>query len=352
MISVMYAAQKYIVTNLTKKCTKFLEENLSARTAPMILEQSVMYNEKDLKTKVLQKIEQEAPDVLSSEDFVKLSKEALHEVLQLNLRISNEMEVFQASIYWAKNKCQELTKPIEGTNLREALGDNLFLIRFPTMSPTDISDTVIPQNVLTASEGLQILCYITAEKHKPDHLPFSTEPRYQPLPTPTPPTHHVDQTPRSPLIPGPYHCHSGNIYNGRAISKSTALNCTVSRPVRIKKIFIHLNYKNILYLNSKLTVLLTQNGSTLLEYNGFPVIITKSAGQPEHGAVEGKNVRVETGNLLLEIKLEVRNACGRSAAFSFRTSGLATSELSDQFVTITFAPVHENLLLGIEYQLV
>ena len=107
-MSVMYASHKYIVTSLTKQCAKFLEENLSADTAAVLLEQCNLYNEKDLKTKVLQKIEEEAPAVLSSEDFIKLSKEALHEVLQLKLRISKEVEAFDAAIRWAKNKCQQL----------------------------------------------------------------------------------------------------------------------------------------------------------------------------------------------------------------------------------------------------
>ena len=338
----MYVAHKYIVTNLTKQCAKFLEENLSADTAAVLLEQCNLYKEKDLKTKVLQKIEEEAPAVLSSEDFIKLSNDALHEVLQLNLRISKEVEAFNAAIRWAKNKCQQLRKTAEGANLREALGENLFLIRFPTMSLNDINDIVVPQNVLTDSEGFRIFRYISAETNKPEGLPFLTEPRSNP-----------DPTPRSLLIPAPYVQLSGRAYDDRSVTKSTTLNCTVSRPMKIRNICVCANTKNQNSLTCRMTVSLTQNGTTLLSYDDQPVIIPESAGTPPHYSVDGKGIRVKTGNLLMEIRLEIKQTSGNRGwyIYNIQASTPATSKLSDQFVSINFSPVAENLLLGIEYSL-
>ena len=80
---------------------------------------------------------------------MKLSEQALHEVLQLELRINQEFDVFKAAVKWAHEKCQELQKSIEGSNLREALGENLFLIRFPTMTVDDINEAVVPSGMLT-----------------------------------------------------------------------------------------------------------------------------------------------------------------------------------------------------------
>ena len=340
----MYVAHKYIVTNLTKQCVKFLEENLSADTAVVLLEQCNLYKEKDLKTKVLQKIEEEAPAVLSSEDFIKLSTDALHEVLQLNLRITKEVETFDAAIRWAKNKCQQLRKTTEGANLREVLGGNLFLIRFPIMSLSDINDIVVPQNILTANEGFQILRYITTEKSKPDNLPFLTEPRS-----------NLDQTLQSLLIPAPYMQLSGNLYDVQSLTRSSTLNCTVSRPMKIKKILLHAITKKrqSQFLRCTLTVSLTQNGSTLFNYNDQPVIIKESAEIPPHCSVDGKDIRVKAGNLHMEIRLELkRTTTGYGCcSYEIQASAPATSEISDQFVSINFSPITENLLLGIEYSL-
>ena len=69
-----------------------------------------MFDQKDLKDKVLARIRDEAPAVLSSDDFMTLSKEALHEVLQLNLKISKDLYVFEACMKWAQDKCQGLGK--------------------------------------------------------------------------------------------------------------------------------------------------------------------------------------------------------------------------------------------------
>ena len=64
----------------------------------------MMLGDKDLKKKALAGIERSPSDALSSDDFTRLSKEALHEVLQQNMLITNELDVFRASMLWAVKK--------------------------------------------------------------------------------------------------------------------------------------------------------------------------------------------------------------------------------------------------------
>ena len=234
----------------------------------------------------------------------------------------------------------QLKKTTEGANLREVLGENLFLIRFPIMSFSDINDIVVPEDVLTDREGFKILRYLSAEKNKPEDLPFLTEPRFNPL--------------QSLLIPAPYKLEkSQQLYPGDSVTKHSTLYCTFSRPIRIKTILVHAKTEDTIvkYFNCKLSVSLTQNGSTLLNYDDQPVIIPESAGTPSHYAVDGKDVRVKAGDLHMEIRLELsRDSISGWAVFVIQTSTI--SKLSDKFVSINFAPVAENLLLGIEYSLV
>ena len=215
-----------MVTKLSDKCTEFLEANLCAESAAQLLEQSMLYDEKHLKKKVLSKIQEEASTVLMSEDFVSLSKEALKEVLQLDLQINSELEVLQATMKWAERKCEELNKSIDGANLRKVLGDNLFLIRFPTMSVDNFNDTVVPYDVLTASEGFQVLRYLTASS-KPENLPFSAVPRFNPY------------VARSIVISSPYVQISGIVQAHRPLAFATNIKGHISRQVKLKRIFVH-----------------------------------------------------------------------------------------------------------------
>ena len=337
VLGIMYTAKKYIITNLSKKCSGFLQENLSADTAPQLLEQSIIFNEKDLKAKVLTKIREEASTVLPSEEFTTLSKEALHEVLQLSLKISSEMEVLNASLKWAETRCKQLKRTMNGANMREVLGDSLFLIRFPTMTLDDINDTVILQNILTDREQLHVLRYLTA-KSKPENLPFPIEPRFDPTPRALLISTDCDELLNS-IIPSGSYVHSTN------------LDCTLSRPAQIRKIFIHAFSESHLFKHN-LIVTLTQNVKTLLNYVGRAPIILESQGTPRHFAVEAKDVYVEAGALQVDIQLTLTNANRHHEYFySHITSPQKVTKLSDNFVSIEFTPVAENLLLGFEYSL-
>ena len=257
---------------LARNVQSFLQETVSADTALQLLEQSILFDQKDLKAKVLTKIEEEAPTVLSSDDFTTLSKEALNEVLQLNLQISNEMEVFNASIKWAESRCQQLKQVMDGANFREVLSDNLFLIRFPTMTIDDINDAIIPKDVLTDEEGLQIRHYLT-EKSKPENLPFPIETRF-------------DRTPRALLMPGPYKKNYARISAHSRGSFQTNLNCTLSRPIQITKVFVQAPTES--WLGESVEITLTQKGETLVNHDEDHAIIPESDGRPFHFAIGAK----------------------------------------------------------------
>ena len=349
VMGVLYASRKFIITNLTKQCLKFVEDNLSAETALPLLQQSMLLDDTDLKKKVLAEIEDEAPAILSSEDFMKLSEQALHEVLQLELRIDKELDVFKAAVKWAQTKCQELQKSIEGSSLREVLGENLFLIRFPTMTADDINEAVVPSDVLTDSEGFKVLQYITAKSKKPENLPFSTEPRGTKLAQLL--VAQVNIAPRRLLASGPYTAVNGSFnYYDNIHHKNTTLICRVSKPLNLKRLFIHAG--NVQRMDHTLYVKLTQDGQTLLHYNGKHMVTAASGSMSAHFAVDANNVHVKPSKVQLEIKRSLQaTSCG-GVYYSLTVSPPTTSKLSDDYVSIDFTPVPENFLLGIEYSTV
>ena len=77
VLAVLYLSEKYIITALTKRCMTFLEERLTPDTAPLLLDQCMLYEEQELKEKVFDTIKEAASAVLGSDEFLDLTKEAL-----------------------------------------------------------------------------------------------------------------------------------------------------------------------------------------------------------------------------------------------------------------------------------
>ena len=330
-MSVLYASQKYIITNLTKECLRFLEANLSTETALQLVGQIMLFNNTDFKQKVLVKIEVDAPVILTSSDFCKLSEPTLHEVLQLQLHIHKEIDLFEACLRWAQTKLKEVEKSIEGTNLREVLGKNLFLIRFPTMTVEDIINVVFPIGVLTNSEVFQVTQYISAKAEKPENLPFLTKPRT-----------------RSLLISPPYIKHTGNARSHyQKYHFSTNLTCNVSKPVNLKQIYVHAG--DLRHMSHSLFVKLEQEGQTILHCNRRNVNTDSSELMPVHFAVDASNLKVKCGVMKLTIQISFLKRSSFIGSYTLETSAPTSSKLSDDYASIDFTPVSENLLLGIQY---
>ena len=263
-------------------------------------------------------------------------------MLKLELKTNKELDVFTLTMKFGTST--------EGSNMREVLGGNVFLIRFPTMTADEISDSVLPCDVLTPNEGLQVLCYLTTKSSKPSHLPFSTEPRCRETQQSGMATTQVsiDKAPRSLVIPAPYVNHEGNVPGGQPTMKQITLKCQISRPILLKKIFFHAPSDD--QLSNHFTLHLIQNGRILHKYNGQPSIIPEQARMPRHFAVDVNDVRVESGAIELNVVLtSVNNRLFHNLVYTLSSSVLTTSQLSDDYVVIDFSPVEGNLLQGIEY---
>jgi hypothetical protein len=97
-------------------------------------------------------------EVLKSDCFLRTKRATLFTILEQDeLCISSELDLFSACLRWAKNRIQETGS---GLSIVKMLGLTLPLIRFRTMTSEEFSSTVVPSNVLTADEGLRILCCI------------------------------------------------------------------------------------------------------------------------------------------------------------------------------------------------
>ena len=128
------------------------------------------------------------------------------------------------------------------------------------------------------------------------NLPFPSVPRF-------------DQTPLS-LLPESFYHHRQSVPSNETHVIRTLLDCTVSRPVKLKKVFMHAHAKEDPYFNETISVTLIQNGKTLFSYAGEHEITTCLIRQPYtrfQYAVTVQEVLVQAGELQVNIELKVKN---------------------------------------------
>ena len=171
---VLHASKKYQLKALENLCVKFLNKELNAANACSILEHSRFFNEKELENRCMEVIEAQTKEAFSSDGFSEMSRDTLMSVLKSDYLRLPEYDLFRYVFFWGKKRVTDTSA------IREALGDVLFQIRFPIMSPEVFSDNVCPTKILTSDEQLQIYRYLTSKK-KEDCKPkkFVCEPRKQ-----------------------------------------------------------------------------------------------------------------------------------------------------------------------------
>lgn len=167
-----------LVDEFFEVCIDFLTKTLSAETACKSYCLAIQYECKNLMDCCEQMIRSNSESVFSSNEFNQCSPAILSNILQFDLLNCKEIVVFDACINWAKNYC--IFNGMDASNhqhLREALGSQLFHIRFGTMTFQEFMRCYHSyKNVFTADEREGIL-YAIGKVADPKSYEFNDEPR-------------------------------------------------------------------------------------------------------------------------------------------------------------------------------
>lgn len=158
VMALMYSAKKYSVQMLVQKCCDYLTTEMNSDNVCTILEQAHVFDEDKLRDHCLKAIISDSNKVMKSplKDYQNLCHLCLKEIMQSDQLQSKEETLFIACLNWAEEQCRLKGIEINDINLREVLGDILFLIRFPFMDKKTFGELVADRNLLTADEKFAV----------------------------------------------------------------------------------------------------------------------------------------------------------------------------------------------------
>lgn len=166
---VMYAARKYRVSPLIELCERHVDTAMSVDRVLGMLRQSLTFADEALLDRCLSFVRSNTSDVLAGRQFVDVSEDILAMIVDQPQLSVIEVDLFRACVDWATRQLRHdvPTATVDGTSLRQTLGNILPRIRFPTMSLDQFSSAVVPLGVLTTDETCQLYKYLTCPE-KPE----------------------------------------------------------------------------------------------------------------------------------------------------------------------------------------
>ncbi|VDI08118.1 Hypothetical predicted protein [Mytilus galloprovincialis] len=185
--NILYGSEKYMLKLLTDECNAFLASHVDVDHACLVLQAAHDFNMEDLETKVLNFIFIHGSEVLDSKDFINLSAECLKLFLGSDMFRCEEEYVYRKMLHWGLHKCNDKSLATTDENIRECLGDLLYLIRFPVMKPQYFTEEVSCKSLLTATEKVKVyqhFNYMTTDIFPSNkHASISVNPVPEPLQT-------------------------------------------------------------------------------------------------------------------------------------------------------------------------
>ena len=183
VFKILYFSKKYLVSSLTKHCTRFLSNEIDLDKVLQVLQQAIKFDELELKDRCLQYLCPNISKLVVTEAFISLEHHVLTLIIEQDqLRIS-EVDLFKAVEQWCENQVNKLGLPNDPEAKREVLDDTLYLVRFPTMSAAEFATNCAYSGLLTADECKDIFSFIacnnsnSSSSRRPSTLRFPATPR-------------------------------------------------------------------------------------------------------------------------------------------------------------------------------
>ncbi|KAL3081755.1 hypothetical protein niasHS_011840 [Heterodera schachtii] len=183
---VFYAAKKYNVTALVKKCTEYPMEKLRSNVFETLL--SARFFEEHALRWADGQCRRKGIDC-SAENRRQMLGPALFQIrfpLISKEQFAADIGQLLYALRWADGQCRRKGIDCSAENRRQMLGPALFQIRFPLISKEQFAADIVPSGVLTIDEMFRVLLHhcntaaadsVVPHKHKQYPVHFSAKPR-------------------------------------------------------------------------------------------------------------------------------------------------------------------------------
>ena len=161
----MAAADEFGPNTLIQKCFKFLQEEMCSDNVCITLEEAHKRNEEQVFNRCMQFILVNAIDVLSVRGFAELCRECVMNIVKSDRLNADEFSVYDGLVFWGQEKCVRMGQQATEQNIREALGDLLFEVRFPIMDVQQFTERLSTKNILTSKEKIELYQFVHGDKH-------------------------------------------------------------------------------------------------------------------------------------------------------------------------------------------
>ena len=165
VFDILYAAKKYLVDPVVQKCMDFLNSHVTTETVCPILTYALFYEEEELVTKCLRLIRLKTKEVVDSEDFNDLSKEAMQKIVESEVLTISEDELLEACIGWCKQECSRCGDDFSPKFVRQYLGESFYCFRLMNITDKFLYSCFLGSGILSDEEEAGLNMYLMKQNN-------------------------------------------------------------------------------------------------------------------------------------------------------------------------------------------
>lgn len=164
--AVLVLAQQSLVDKFVESCSEFLMKAIQTDKLHMVCGLADFYDIKSLRLACEKRIIAKTCDVFGSDEFELWDRGMLLFILKLDTLNCDEIYLFYACRKWAQAECERTNlDPKKPENLRAALGDVVYQIRFSSFTVEKLTDLHISMDGFFTADETKELFYMAGKKN-------------------------------------------------------------------------------------------------------------------------------------------------------------------------------------------